>query len=51
MDAYYSLANATWYPVNAVLSQTEKVSHIRLPSVNSLDVSLHKSYKNIIFEC
>ncbi|GFG40008.1 hypothetical protein Cfor_12981 [Coptotermes formosanus] len=37
MDAYHSLADATWYPVNAVPSQMEKVSQPRLPSVNSLD--------------
>jgi len=39
LDAYHSLANATWYPVNAVLSQMERVSDSRLGSVNSLDVS------------
>lgn len=49
--AYHSLANATWYPVNAVLSYVEKVPHSRIPSVNSLDVSLYKSYQNRIFEC
>ena len=43
MDAYNSLANATWYPVNAVLSQMERVSNSQLGSVNSLDVSLCKS--------
>jgi len=43
LDAFHSLANATWYPVNAVLSQKERVSNSQLGSVNSLDVSLHKS--------
>lgn len=37
IDAYQSMANATWYPVNAVLSYMEKVPHPRIPSVNSLD--------------
>jgi len=43
LDAYHSLANATWYPVNAVPSQMERVSNPRLGSVSSLDVSLLKS--------
>jgi hypothetical protein len=40
IDAYHSLANATWYPVNSVVSYMEKVPHPRIPSVNSVDVSL-----------
>lgn len=51
LDAYHSLANATWYPVNAVLSQMERVSNSQRGSVNSLDVSLCKSWWNIVLEC